>query len=506
MEFFKFNLSKNIMKGIDSIGFKESLPVQKETLIHSLKKKDVCVQAQTGTGKTAAFLISIFQLFEEERAEENKKALIIVPTRELAVQVDEEAKLIGKFLPYNSGSFYGGVSYKKQTDILKKNINIIIATPGRLLDLVQKRILSIADTSIIVIDEADRLLDMGFYPDLKRVLNHLMKTDRQTLLFSATLNDRTLRLAADFMKDPVQVNLSPDTITVDNITQYQYHVAKSEKINLLLGIFKKENPKNVLIFTNTKIEARRICKRFEFNNIPADYIIGDLPQTKRLSLINQFKSGKIRVLIATDVAARGLHINDLDLVINYDLPENCENYVHRIGRTARLGKEGKAITLTCEDFVYGLEAIEAYINMKIPVKSAEESMYLEDKSHGQRLFKPDNRKFRSTKPKPEYNKKNKVSGHYRSNKSTKAEYDNKKFTPAKSESDNKNFKSKRYHKRRNQKRPLIKFNKSSSQNERLEYYRKKYGEDFQVAVTETPLEKEKRKTSLFRRIINNLKK
>ena len=471
MKFIEFNLSQNIMKGIDSIEFKECLPVQQETLIHSLKKKDVCVQAQTGTGKTAAFLISIFQLFTEEKTEKNKKELIIVPTRELAVQVETEAILIGKFLTFNIGSFYGGVSYKKQIEKLKTSINIIVATPGRLLDLVQKKILSIADTSILIIDEADRLLDMGFYPDLKRVLRNLKKPDRQTLLFSATLNDRTLQLAEDFMKDPVQVNLSPDTIIVDSITQYQYHVAKPEKINLLLGIFKKENPGNVLIFTNTKIEARRICKKLELNNIAADYIIGDLPQKRRLTLINQFKSGKIKVLIATDVAARGLHINDLDLVINYDLPENCESYVHRIGRTARVGKKGKAITLTCENFVYGLEAIESYINMKIPVKFAEEDLFLEDKSVGQILSKPNNKNFTSTKSKPV----------------------------------NKKYKSKQSQSRKNQKEASLKLNKNSSQNERLEYYRKKYGENFQVTVTKETTS-EKKKPSLFKRIINNLKK
>ncbi|MFH0977595.1 MAG: DEAD/DEAH box helicase [Spirochaetota bacterium] len=387
MDFTELNLNKDLLKGINSAGYIECTPVQEATFAQTLKKKDVCVQSQTGTGKTCAFLVSIFQLFLEDDSLKHKKTLIVAPTRELAVQIEEEAKLIGKYLKFSIGCFYGGVGYTEQEKMLSDGVDVIIGTPGRLIDFSEQGKLHFQDIGILIIDEADRLFDMGFLPDLQRMMVNMPKgPDRITMLFSATLNSRVRDLAWKYMNDPAEVQITPDTIVVDKIQQELYHVGKDEKIKLLLGIFKKEQPKNALIFTNMKRTAHEVCRRLEFNGIKCQYIMGDLPQSKRLRIIEKVKSGNIKYLVATEVAARGLHIDDLDLVINYDLPEDCENYVHRIGRTARAGKSGKAISLACEKYVYGLEAIEAFTKFKIPVVQADEDMFVKDKSAGMHFY------------------------------------------------------------------------------------------------------------------------
>ncbi len=387
MDFTEFNLNKKLLKGIKTAGFINCTQVQEETLALTLKKKDVCVQSQTGTGKTAAFLISIFQLLLEDEALKGKKTLIIAPTRELAVQIEKEAKLIGQYLDFSIGCFYGGVGYSQQEEILDKGIDIIVGTPGRLIDFNEKEKIHFNDISILIIDEADRLFDMGFFPDIQRMISYMPPAqERITMLFSATISSRVRDLAWQYMNDPSEIVISPETVFVDKITQELYHVGKDEKIKLLLGILKKEQPRNALIFTNMKSTAHEVCRRLEYNGIKCQYIMGDLPQGKRLRIIEKVKSGKIKFLVATEVAARGLHIDDLDLVVNYDLPEDCENYVHRIGRTARAGKSGKAISLACEKYVYGLEAIEAFTKYKIPVAKADDDLYAEDKSEGMRFL------------------------------------------------------------------------------------------------------------------------
>ena len=386
MKFSELNLHKDLMLGIDEAGFTDCLPVQERTYEHTLKGKDVMVQSQTGSGKTAAFLVSIYQLFIEDSYKYQKRALIIAPTRELAVQIEDEAKILGANLPYRTGCFYGGVGYEQQQNLLHKGVDIVIGTPGRLIDLNQSRKLNFGDIGILVIDEADRLFDMGFLPDIRKMVKKMPDTShRQTMLFSATLTGRVRELAMEYMNDPVEIEVAPEQVTVDTVTQSIYHVARDEKMSLLLGLLKKENPSSALIFTNMKTTAARVARQLEHNGFGCEYIIGDLPQKQRLKIINAMKSGKIHILVATDVAARGLHINDLDLVVNYDLPADPEAYVHRIGRTARAGKQGKAITLVCERYVYGLEAIESLINMKLPVEWAEETEYLKDKSAGMRM-------------------------------------------------------------------------------------------------------------------------
>jgi ATP-dependent RNA helicase RhlB len=386
MKFSELNLNENLMKGIDEAGFTECLPVQERTYEHTLKGRDVMVQSQTGSGKTAAFLVSIYQLFSKENYDKPKRALIIAPTRELAVQIEDEAKILGAHLPFRTGCFYGGVGYERQERLLQRGVDIIIGTPGRLIDFNQSRRLTFNDIGILIIDEADRLFDMGFLPDIRRMVKKMPDAShRQTMLFSATLTSRVRALAMEYMNDPVEVEVAPEHVTVDTVTQELYHVGRDEKLSLLLGLLRKENPSSALIFTNMKSSAIRVAQRLKHNGFGCEYIIGDLPQQKRLAIINAMKAGKIRFLVATDVAARGLHINDLDLVVNYDLPADPEAYVHRIGRTARAGKKGKAITLVCERYVYGLEAIESLVNTKIPVAWADESEYAEDKSKGLRF-------------------------------------------------------------------------------------------------------------------------
>jgi ATP-dependent RNA helicase RhlB len=387
MKFTEFNFSDKVLEGIQKAGFTECMPVQAEVFQHGLNaKQDVTVQSRTGTGKTAAFLLTIFELFIRDPEAEHK-ALIIAPTRELAVQIEQEAKLLGKDLPYKIGSFYGGVGYKDQDKLLKEGVDIIIGTPGRLLDYAQSKKLPLQAVDILVIDEADRLFDMGFLPDLKKMMRQLVKPEqRQTMLFSATLGTRVAQLAWEYMNKAQEIVIDNDRVTVDEITQELYHTSNHEKMQLLLGLLKREEPDNALIFSNTKDMAVKLAKRLTMNGYQAEYIMGDLPQNKRQAIINRIKEGNLEILVATDVAARGLHINDLDLVINYDIPEDPENYVHRIGRTARAGKSGKAISLACEKYVYGLEAIHEFIGIKIPTEWADESLLTaEDKSKGKRV-------------------------------------------------------------------------------------------------------------------------
>ena len=388
MKFEEFSLDEKLLQGLDEAGYKECMPVQEQTLYHSLKKKDVGVQSQTGTGKTAAFLITVLQLHQSDR-DEMKNTLVVVPTRELAVQIEQEALLLSKYLDVKIVSIFGGTGYKKQESLIEEGADIIIGTPGRLIDFAKSGKLKLKDIGILIIDEADRMFDMGFIPDLRWMIRRMpAREDRLTMLFSATLSSRVKQLAWEYMDDPVEIEIEPESITVEEIDQVLYHVSKDEKVKLLLGILKKENPETAIIFINTKQHAVELSKRLDYNGYKSSCLMGDVPQKKRLSIINRMKSGDIKLLVATDVAARGLHINDLEMVINYDLPEDCENYVHRIGRTARAGKSGKAVSLACEKYVLGLPAIEEYIKMKIPVEWADESMFEEDSSEGIR-FKPE---------------------------------------------------------------------------------------------------------------------
>ena len=264
---------------------------------------------------------------------------------------------------------------------LAQGVDIMIGTPGRILDFKKSGKINFKEIGIFVIDEADRLFDMGFLPDITKMLKSL-NAECKIMLFSATLSREVRMIAREYMDNPAEVELCPEKVTVDAITQELYHVSKSEKMNLLLGILKKENPRTALIFTNMKDQARVVAERLRHNGFSCEHLSGDLPQKKRSRIVDEIKEGKISLLIATDVAARGIHIDDLDLVINYDIPEHCENYVHRIGRTARAGKTGKAVSLACEDYVHGLKSVEQFIGFKIPVMFADSDLYLQDSSAG----------------------------------------------------------------------------------------------------------------------------
>jgi ATP-dependent RNA helicase RhlB len=382
MNFEELQLTPPLLRGIQDMGFTGLTPVQEKTLGFSLAGKDVAVQSQTGTGKTAAFLITIFQR-QQAVAAAWRKALIVAPTRELAVQIEEEARQIGRHLGLRSACFYGGVGYNRQEAALKKGVDIMVGTPGRLLDLEQKGTLSMKAIGFLVIDEADRLFDMGFLPDIRRILRRVPAVEyRQTMLFSATLSGPALQIAREHMNQPERISVTPEKITVDTVNQELYHVGSHDKVSLLLGILRRDRPRSVLIFTNMKCDAERLSRRLELNGFVNEFLTGDLAQSKRERIINDFKAGKEKIVVATDVAARGLHIEDLDMVVNYDLPGECENYVHRIGRTARAGKSGKAVTLACEKWVLNLEPIQELINAKIPVIYPEDELFLPDKSRG----------------------------------------------------------------------------------------------------------------------------
>lgn len=383
MNFTEFSLHEKLQQGIAGAGYVECTPVQEQVLKNSLEGRDLYVQSQTGTGKTAAYLVSIIQQMLSRQDVAGKKALVMVPTRELAVQVQEEAEKLCSATELVCSSFYGGVGYDKQVAALKKGVDIMIGTPGRVIDLHEGGQMDLSSVAFLCVDEADRMFDMGFYPDLRTLIKVLPAAEkRQTMLFSATLNSYVKNLAWEYTRNPAEITIAADNITVDEIDQELLHVSSESKMKLLTGIISSEKPESLIIFCNTKRTCEVVAKRLKINGIQADYIIGDLPQKARLRIMDDFKAGKIKCLVATDVAARGIDVNDLAMVINYDLPNEAENYVHRIGRTARAGKSGKAYTFCSEQDVYSLPPIERYIEKQIPARVAEESMLGEDKSEG----------------------------------------------------------------------------------------------------------------------------
>lgn len=516
MKFIDMSIDEKILQGIKDAGFEEPTTVQADAYKVLMEGRDLLAQSQTGTGKTAAFLIGLFQLMLTDEQFKGRKALVVVPTRELADQVEKEAKIIGKHTGLSFASFFGGVGYKSQLDSIEANVDLIIGTPGRLIDLAESGKMPMKDISLVVIDEADRLFDMGFLPDLRKIFKKIVPaTERRTMLFSATLNSRVGNLAWELLDNPEEVYVESETLTVDAINQSLYHVSKNEKMNLLLGIFKKENPKSALIFANTKGAAYEIAKRMEDNGYKIRYLIGDLPQKKRLKIMEDMKKGQFSYLVATDVAARGLHIDSLDLVVNYDLPEDPENYVHRIGRTGRAGENGLAISLACERYVYSLPAIEKYIDQKIEVSWADEELYLEDKSegksyrldsargdrnrngkggsHGGNRSSRENRRPRDNRDQRDYSKTLShvaaaVGGNGSEDDNQSKNYSGKKRNKRqdnRSDNRNKNRSQRSNKKSRSGNKGIrpqsnVKVSRDSSVEDRLALYKEKYGEDFQV--------------------------
>ncbi|HBA89994.1 MAG TPA: RNA helicase [Geobacter sp.] len=382
MKFSELPIPECVLKGIAETGFTACTPIQAKALPLALSGKDVAGQAQTGTGKTAAFLISLFtRLLNQEKSggEHHPRALILAPTRELVVQIEKDAQLLGKYAGFNIQAIYGGVDYMKQRDALKAGADIVIGTPGRLIDYLKQKVYSLKDVEALVIDEADRMFDMGFIADLRFILRKLPNYDkRQNMLFSATLNTRVMELAYEFMNMPEKVSVTPEQMTAERVEQVLYHVSRKEKFPLLLGLLRKMGMERTMIFVNTKREAEFLQDRLNANSFPCRVISGDVEQRKRMKILADFKAGELPIMIATDVASRGIHIDGVSHVINYDLPQDCEDYVHRIGRTARAGAEGMAISLADEDGAFYIEPIQDFIKQKIPTEWAEDDMFVKD--------------------------------------------------------------------------------------------------------------------------------
>jgi ATP-dependent RNA helicase RhlB len=370
------------VRGIRDAGFVTATAIQEAALPLALKGKDVAGQSQTGTGKTAAFLIAAFTrcLRTPSPAKTGVTAprvLIIAPTRELVVQIEADAHLLGAHTGLRIISVYGGIDYNKQRDALRDGADVLVGTPGRLIDYLKQHVWSPSKVEVLVIDEADRMFDMGFIADLRFILRKLPKPERrQSFLVSATLSFRVMELTWEFMNNPVQITITPNQKTVEKAEQVLYHVGREEKFNLLLGLLKREGGSRILIFSNTREEARRLEDRLGRNGWQARALTGDVDQKKRLKLLNDFKDGELPVLVATDVASRGLHIEGVTHVINWDMPQDAEDYVHRIGRTARAGAAGKAISLADETSALAVEPIEKFIGQKILVEWAGDDLYL----------------------------------------------------------------------------------------------------------------------------------
>lgn len=384
MNFLDLNLPEPVQRGIDAAGFTTWTPIQEAALPLALKGKDLAGQSQTGTGKTAAFLIAAFThcLTTPKPARGETPAprvLIIAPTRELTVQIESDARLLGEFTGLKMLAVYGGIDYAKQRDAFQGGVDLLVGTPGRLIDYMKQNVWSPRKVEVVVIDEADRLFDMGFIKDLRFILRRLPPPEkRQSFLFSATLSFRVLEITWEFMNNPTQITITPHLKTVEKAEQLLYHVGREEKFNLLLGLLKREGGSRILIFSNTREEARRLEDRLCRNGWEARALTGDVDQKKRLRILNDFKEGKLPVLVATDVASRGLHIEGVSHVINWDLPQDPEDYVHRIGRTARAGATGKAFSLVDEATALMLEPIEKFINQKIRVEWPEDELFLRE--------------------------------------------------------------------------------------------------------------------------------
>jgi len=385
VEFCQLGLDDRLLQSLNEHGLTHCTPIQAECLPISLAGNDVAGQAQTGTGKTAAFLLTIMQhlLTKPERPgrkQQQPRAIIISPTRELAIQIHKDAVMLNSHAELALGLVYGGVDYEKQRDSLGEKIDILIGTPGRLIDYHKQNVYSLKGIEIVVLDEADRMFDLGFIADIRYMFRRMPTPEnRLNMLFSATLSHRVTELAYEHMNSPEKVIINPDQVTAENVKQTMYHVANDEKIPLLLGLMKRIDPKRSIVFVNTKRAAERVWSYLEGNGYHAAVLSGDVPQKKRQRLFKEFSEGRLPILVATDLAARGLHVPEVSHIFNYDLPQNAEDYVHRIGRTARAGASGDAVSFACEEFVYSLMEIEEYIGHKLPASEIEADMLVKPK-------------------------------------------------------------------------------------------------------------------------------
>ncbi len=383
--FKDFDLDPRLIQGLDEAGFEFCTPIQAQSIPIALSGKDVAGEAQTGTGKTAAFMVACMnRLINNPDHDQHKKnqprALILAPTRELAIQIHKDAAAIGKYTDLTLGLAYGGTDYDKQRQILLNGVDILIGTPGRTIDFFKQKVFNLNACDVVVLDEADRMFDLGFIDDMRYLLRRCPEPEKRlSLLFSATLSHRVGELAYVHMNDPAEIRIQAENKTADKIVQSIYYPANEEKIPLLLGLMEKLKPTRSIIFINTKRVADKVYAWLEGNGYKSALLSGDVPQKKRESLLKNFQNGEFNTLVATDVAARGLHIPAVSHVFNFDLPQSGEDYVHRIGRTARHGASGFAISFACEDFAHYIMDIEEYIDQKIGRESVTSDLLIQPK-------------------------------------------------------------------------------------------------------------------------------
>ncbi len=377
LRFDTLQLHDSVRAGIADAGFECATPIQADTLPIALAGRDVAGQAQTGTGKTAAFLIAAIQhvltkadASPADDRPRQPKIFILAPTRELAIQIAKDAEELGKHTGLKIALAYGGTGYEQQRRTIEAGVDLLIGTPGRIIDYFKQGVFKLDQVQVAILDEADRMFDLGFIKDIRYLLRRLPKPDqRLNMLFSATLSQRVMELAYEHMNEPELIQVEPDKVTADRVRQAIFFPSNEDKLPLLVGLIREMGTGRIMVFVNMKRDAEKVEDYLKANGIDAQAISGDVPQTKRQNMLKRFLGGELAVLIGTDVASRGLHIPDVHYVINYDLPQDCEDYVHRIGRTARAGAAGDAISFGCESYAMSLPEIEDYIGHKIPVAS-----------------------------------------------------------------------------------------------------------------------------------------
>ena len=381
IRFHDLDLPDSVMQSIAELGFQYCTPIQAKTLVHTLDGKDLTGKAQTGTGKTAAFLISLITdmvdyPLQGKRKKGNPRALVVAPTRELVMQIAKDAAGLIKHSNLKVLTVVGGMDYEKQRRDLRENVvDLLVATPGRLLDFNRKGDVDLGDVEVLVLDEADRMLSMGFIPDVREIIRSTPhKRDRQTLLFSATFSDDILNLARMWTQDSVMIEIEPERVTAETVKQQVYLVGEEDKFNLLYNVVRQQHLERVMVFANRRDVTRRLTDRLKRTGIEAELLSGEVSQQKRVKTLEAFRSGRIKVLVATDVAGRGIHVDGVSHVINYNLPEDAEDYVHRIGRTGRAGAEGVSYSFACETDSFMLPEIEELIGQRLECVHPEDSL------------------------------------------------------------------------------------------------------------------------------------
>jgi ATP-dependent RNA helicase RhlB len=381
--FHDFDIPLQVMRAIADQGFKYCTAIQEKALADVLAGRDLVGKANTGTGKSAVFLIAILARLLQEEKEKGRvvkgvRALVLAPTRELVMQIAKDAEGLAKYCNIAVRPVYGGVDYRKQMDSLRnKRCDLVVATPGRLIDFLGKNILSLNKCSILVLDEADRMLDMGFIPDVRRIVGRTPHREkRQTMLFSATVPEDVKRLAMQWCVEPKMVEAEPEQVAVETVEQVVYLATSEDKYSILYNLIRQNEEERIIVFANMKNETKRLADRLKRNGIDCVLLSGDVQQNKRMTRLEQFRSGKVKVLVATDVAGRGIHIEGITFVVNYTLPYEPEDYVHRIGRTGRAGAAGRAVSFACEEGSFYLPDIEEYIGRKLDCVQPDESLLI----------------------------------------------------------------------------------------------------------------------------------